>query len=229
MCWAGINRCPILTLEHIPASLPKLKSFIVTDNPLRNLRHFPKDVPNLEQLNLEGNQLVSLEGFPHELPKIKYLILENNSLTSLKYLPKITNRNSIIELKNNPLRSLCYLSHDNTFTHLITSYYDRGFDLSPRIEALIDEAGVFEKGEYFNMEVIDQVQNYYRKPTSELIRQYISDPELINQDELERIIWEANIEDRNAFESNFPADNVVIQKINKRLRIILPSGNSIFK
>jgi len=69
------------------------------------------------------------------------------------------------------------------------------------------------------VEIIDQIQDYYRKTTPELIRQYISNSDSISEDELKRIIWEANIEDRNALESNFPNDYVVIQKINRRLNL----------
>ena len=214
----------IQTLEHIPSSLPKLKSFYVTGCPLRSLRHFPKDVPNLEELFLNGNGLASLEGLPPEIPKLKKLNLIGNNLTSLKYLPQNININARIEIEHNPLRSLCYLNHNFTFVLMFRYKKIKGFELGSRFdefmnnflvtrESFNEETGEMELGEFVHMQVIEQLKEYYRKTTNELIQQYISNPESVSEDELERIIWEADIEGRNVLESNFPADNVVLQKI----------------
>nr|WP_147662592.1 hypothetical protein [Candidatus Prometheoarchaeum syntrophicum] len=236
----GIHNCLIQTLELIPSSLPKLKKFAVTGCPLRNLRGFPKYLPLLEDMALGVNLLVSLEGLPRELPNLKKLNLMGNNLTSLKYFPSKLKINTRIEIQNNPLRSLCYLNHDFTFCLMFQYKKYKGFDLGPRFDEFInrfltpyeridEDTGEMETGQFYNMEIIDQIMNYYKKTTTELIQQYISDPNSISDDELERIIWEANIEDRNALESNFPSENVVIQKINQRLKFNLLSGESIFK
>ncbi|MHA1767978.1 MAG: leucine-rich repeat domain-containing protein [Promethearchaeota archaeon] len=220
----GVQNNLIQTLEHIPSSLPKLKRFAVSNCLLRNLRHFPKDVPNLEELFLNGNGLASLEGLPPEIPKLKKLNLIDNNLTSLKYLPQNIDRNARIEIENNPLRSLCYLNHNFTFVLMFRYKKIKGFELGSRFdefmnnflvtrESFNEETGEMELGKFINMQVIEQLKEYYRKTTNELIQQYISNPESVSEDELERIIWEADIEGRNVLESNFPADNVVLQKI----------------
>lgn len=238
-----IRNCPIHTLEYIPSSLPRLKKFSISGCPLHNLRKFPKNVPNLEELNLGGNQIASLEGLPPELAKIKKIKLIGNNLTSLKYFPLKIDSIVRIEFDHNPLRSLCYLNNDLIskvmFRHKIFKQY-KGFDLGPRFEQFLtqylvpyervnEDTGEMEIGQMYHPQVIEQIQNYYRKTTTELIQQYISNSESISEDELERIIWEANIEDRNALESNFPSDNVALQKINHRLKFDLSSGGSIFK
>jgi hypothetical protein len=200
-------------------------------------------VPNLEELHLGGNQLTSLEGLPSEFLKIKKIILIGNNLASLKYFPTKINRYARVEFYYNPLRSLCYLNND-----LISNLMNRRkifkvykeFKLGPRFDKFLnqyqvpyertnEDTGEMESGVIYHPQVIEQIQNYYRKTTAELIHQYISDSESVSEDEIERIIWEANIQDRNALESNFPRDNVTLQKINERLKFDLPLGQSFFK
>jgi len=235
-----VSNCCIQTLKYIPSSLAKLKRFIITGCPLRNRRHFRKNVPLLEELTLFGNGLTSLEGLANEFPLLKKLNLKGNNLTSLKYFPELLPDNTKIEIINNPLRSLCYLNHDTTFRLMLRFRHYQGFDMGSRFDEFVSEylvpyerinenTGEMEIGQKFNLLVINQLQDYYRKTTTELIQQFISNPDSINEGELERIIWEANIQDRNALELNFPSDNVVIQKINKRLKFALHSGHFIFK
>ncbi|MHA1646500.1 MAG: leucine-rich repeat domain-containing protein [Promethearchaeota archaeon] len=239
----GVQNCLIHTLEYIPSSLPKLKKFSVKGCPLYNLRNFPKNIPNLEELHLGGNQLTSLEGLPSELPKIKKINLIGNNLASLKYFPQKINNYARIDFDHNLLRSLCYLNNDLLskviHRHKIFKQY-KEFDLGPRFEEFLtqylvpyetvnENTGETEIGQKYNMHIIEQIQNYYRKTTTELIQQYISDSESVSKDELERIIWEADVQDRNALEANFSSNNDMIQKITKRLKFDLPSGHSIFK
>jgi len=231
-----IYNCPIQTLDLIPPSLPKLIRFELITCNFQNLRIFPKNVPNLKKLSLGGNQLTSLEGLPQELPNLKKLDISGNSLISLKSLPKFDKPINLV-LTHNPLRSLCYLKHEFTLQQIYLHEFKRtGFNLNPRfiqllkdyvvpIEETIENPGVIG---YYDSNVLMKIKKYYEKTTIELVEQFISKPDSINEDELDRIIWEADLEDRKILESYLPKDNPILQKINQRLSVNLSSGLKIY-
>lgn len=234
----SIHNCPILTLENIPSSLPKLKKFAVVGCLLKNLRNFPTNVPNLKELSLGSNQLTSLKGLPQNLPHLKKLNVSGNELSSLKSLPKFIDKPINLGLTHNPLRSLCYLKHEFTLKQIYLHEFKRvGFNLNPRflqllkdycvpIEETVEDPGVIG---YYDSNVLTKIKKYYEKPTIELIEQFISKSESINEEELDRIIWEADLEDRKLLESHLPKDSPILQKINQRLSINLSSGLKIYK
>ncbi|QEE15752.1 hypothetical protein DSAG12_01579 [Promethearchaeum syntrophicum] len=58
---------------------------------------------------------------------------------------------------------------------------------------------------------------YYEKSPFLLAKQYCDDPLSLTDEEIERLIWEANASIREMLESNYPPDNEVVKKINDRL------------
>ncbi|WP_369019480.1 hypothetical protein DSAG12_04535 [Promethearchaeum syntrophicum] len=229
-----ITNCPLENLKYIPNSLPNLRGITITSCNLTNLNYFPKINPNLlERLNFHHNQLTSLKGLPPELPKLKDFNVNHNNLTSLKYLPKMTTKNIWIE--HNPLRTLFNVSED-LIKRFIDSTYQKTFALSPRGIQLINEYRVPFIDEFGNdaFEVHpnvlkNKIMKFYSKPISEIAEKYINHRNTITDDELDRLIWEADFEDRKFLEANLPNTDSILRKINKRLSIKLPSNLTLFK
>ncbi len=64
---------------------------------------------------------------------------------------------------------------------------------------------------------------YYRKTPKEHAKQYAENPTLLNLDEKERLIHEANHQNRSHLEEYLPPDDPVLMKISNRLKITLPN------
>ncbi len=230
----NITQCPLESLKNIPNFLPNLTFFAITSCNLINLNYFPKINSNLlERLWLNHNQITSLKGLPPELPKLKDFSLNSNNLTSLKYLPKMTTK--YIWVEKNPLRTLFNLSEE-LIERFIDSSYQESFDLSPRGIQLINEYRVpfideFGNGAFrvYPNVLKNKIMKFYSKPLPEIAEKYIKRPTLITEDELDRLIWEADLEDRKFLEANLPNTDSVLRKINKRLSIKLPSNLTLLK
>nr|WP_147663015.1 leucine-rich repeat domain-containing protein [Candidatus Prometheoarchaeum syntrophicum]QEE16134.1 Leucine Rich repeats (2 copies) [Candidatus Prometheoarchaeum syntrophicum] len=236
----SIRRCPLETLKYLPESLPNLNRFVVTSCNLSNLKHFPQNVPYLKEIWLHDNQITSLKGLPPNLPNIKKIHINNNNLTSLKYLPKFKNgRIPYINLQNNPLRTL--FNMNQTLLQKFLDYkYHTLFTLSPRGRQLIDEYRVpfidenDQEAFYIYPKVLKKISTFYSKPISEIAEKYIRSQihqEPISEDDLDRLIWEADLEDRKFLETNLPnpTKDPILNQINQRLTIPIPSNFTLFQ
>ncbi len=231
-----VAHCPLDSLKYIPNSLPNLKNFIITSCNLTNLNHFPEIVPDLKKILLHHNQITSLKGLPLDLPNLKDFNVNHNNLTSLKYLPKMNTKSIWIE--GNPLRTLFNLSEEQIKKFKNSSYLWKSFTLSPRGTQLINEYQISYVNEYgintirtYPKVLKNKIMKFYSKPISEIAEKYIKHPKTITEDELDRLIWEADLEDRKFLEANLPnlSTDLVLRKINQRLSIKLPSNLTLLK
>ncbi|MHA1857602.1 MAG: leucine-rich repeat domain-containing protein [Promethearchaeota archaeon] len=203
---------------------------------LSNLDFFPQNCPNLEYIWLDHNHLTSLKGLPPKLPKLISLNIINNNLTTLKDIPKIDIHD--IQFNENPLRTLFGLNGEEIKEIIYQSNLLEMFDLSPRGNLLIKEyrRPIISEGgiETFDIYpfVLKKIIKFYRKPIPQIAENYvkhIKHGEEFMDNELDRLIWEADYNVRKFLEANLPMNDPVLLKINQRLSIKLPSDFRILK
>ncbi|MHA1719360.1 MAG: hypothetical protein ACTSWX_00680, partial [Promethearchaeota archaeon] len=82
---------------------------------------------------------------------------------------------------------------------------------------------------YVPIEIRNEAKKFYQKSSHDLAQQYVSDRESLNEDEIERLVWEADLDDRKLLENNVSKNDPVIIEISKRLKIPLNSNFSLLK
>lgn len=129
-----------------------------------------------------------------------------------------------------PLRSLSNINFSTIHDYLITvadltnsgKYLLRPWDDHYRI---IDDEDMDDHERIIRDFV--PVSAYYSKSPSQLAIQFYDAQNSLTNEEIERLIWEVSLKERELLEANFPADNKIIQRINERLSIRLNSGSKI--
>ena len=71
--------------------------------------------------------------------------------------------------------------------------------------------------------------DYYRNIPMEFVQQYVENPDLLTDSEIERFGGEGGYKERQLLESNFSFDNPILKEISKRIMHQLSSGFSILK
>ncbi|QEE15797.1 leucine-rich repeat domain-containing protein [Promethearchaeum syntrophicum] len=240
-----VDSIPIKTLEGIPSILPNLTHLKIKNNPIKSLKYLPKSLPSVEKIEISGtditnlqfmpqhmpklkemilthNHLITLKGMPPNLPSLTNLNLRNNSLAHLKHLPKVGHIGCIINLKDNSIRTLHGL--DDRFLKQLL-HMAKNFNLCPQGLNLIKDLRL----RHITLEKVNEVKNFYTKSSHELAQQYVTNIKSLNDCEIDRLIWEADLTDRKLVENNVPPENLVLSAISQRLKIPFNSDFSLLK
>ena len=74
----------------------------------------------------------------------------------------------------------------------------------------------------------EELLEYYRRSPKQLALDYISDPNSLTKDELERLIYEIDKKDEKILENSLPVDDPVLNKILERDSLELSNGFKIY-
>ena len=74
----------------------------------------------------------------------------------------------------------------------------------------------------------EELLEYYRRSPKQLALDYISDPNSLTKDELERLIYEIDKKDEKILENSLPVDEPVLNKILERDSLELSNGFKIY-
>ncbi|QEE15434.2 hypothetical protein DSAG12_01259 [Promethearchaeum syntrophicum] len=219
-----IKHIPIKSLKNLPESLPNVEKIEISGTHITNLQYLPEDMPTLKELILARNNLTSLKGMPNELPKLLKIDISHNHLSHLKFLPNVAFSSCIIIRKNNPIRTLHGIN-DRFFKQFLSKAMPT-VNLCPKGLEIIKK---YNPSYYNLIEIVNEAKKFYKKSSHELAQQYVSNPQSLNEGEIERLIWEANFDDRKLLENVVSANDSVLQKISQRLEIPLNSDFSLLK
>ena len=73
----------------------------------------------------------------------------------------------------------------------------------------------------------DELREYYRKSPKQLAQEYISDPNSLTKDEIERLIHEAGKKEEELIESKLSIGDPILRKIIERDSHRLSNGSKI--
>lgn len=220
----NLKTIPIKSLKYLPESLPKVEKIKISGTNITNLQHLPNDTPNLKELILSHNNLTSLKGMPLILPSIQKIDVQNNYLMTAEFLPEKTGVNCISYFNNNQIRTLHGIN-DRFFKHFL-SKVSRCLNLCPKGMEIIEN---YNPPIYYPDEIVNEAKVFYKKSSHELAQQYISDLNPLNEGEIERLIWEADLTDRNLIQNNVSANDLILIEICRRFRIPLNSDFSLLR
>ena len=218
-----LRNIPIKFLKFFPESLPGVEKIEISHTNITNLHHIPQNMPKLKELILTHNDLTTLKGMPDNLPKLVKIDIRNNSLSNLKHLPNNPGYHCMIYYQNNIIRTLHGVN--STFIKDVCFKAVKRMQLCPTGNALINN--------YHDLcESPERIRNllfFYKKSSHELAQQYVSDSKSVNEGEIERLIWESNLDDRKLLENNVSPENLVLNQISQRLKIPLNLDFSLLK
>jgi len=205
----GINK-----LTTLPKGIGNLIALENLNLGINKLTTLPKGIGNLitlKILNLSQNQLTSLPGSIVNLIALENLDLSKNQLTSLpesiKYLKNIRH----LDLRDNPIKTLSNFSRYN----LLYSLLDPDF-LTHKGKRLYERKNFVE------------LLEYYSKTPENLAWEYISDPQSLTEEEMERFLHEAGRNEEKILENQLPIDDPMLKKLVEKDSVELSSGLKIF-
>lgn len=220
----AIRNVPIQSLNYLPESLPSVEKFTIFRTNITNLLHLPANMPELKELVLTHNDLITLKGIPNNLPNLVKLNIKHNHISHLKHLPNFGIKKYATLFIGNPIRSLHGI--DEQFLKRMLNRIHFQFKLlCPRgikIFKDLHPSNVSSK-------IINEAINFYKKSSHELAQQYVTDSKSLNEGEIERLIWEADLDDRKLLENNISPNDSVLTEISQRLKILLNSDYSLLK
>lgn len=253
-----ISNTSIQNLEYFPTDTPNLKEINLIRNKLVSLKGLPSRIPVLKRLNLSFNQLTSLEDLPFQFDDIKHQFGVKKRFPLIDYhnnpirtFAGIKYRRISENMYNFDFNYCKHFQLCPTFLKLFKKYLEIKAEYSTR-ESKYLEQDEYDSGlitslshEYDDVEMPTAedfkrypreisalkaaIIEYYRKTPMELAQQYVENPDLLTESELERLGWEGRYQERQLLESNFPPDNMVLKEISKRLTHQLSSGLKILK
>jgi len=201
-------------LTHLPESIGNLIALENFNLGINKLTTLPKGIGNLialKNLNLSQNQLTSLPGSIVDLISLENLDLSKNQLTlipeSIKYLKNVRH----LDLRDNPIKTLSNFSRNN----LKYSLLDPDF-LTHKGKRLYERRSFLE------------LLEYYSKTPENLAWEYISDPQSLTEEEMERFLHEAGRNEEKILENQLPINDPLLKKLVEKDSVELSSGLKIF-
>ena len=245
-----LTRCELISIPECIGNLKKLKVLDLSNNRLKKLPDTLTNLIHLSELDLKSNNLISLPDNIGNLTLLRKLFLNNNQLTSLpesfedlQKLRKFNLKNncftsvpkSLEKLKHlkefnitkNPLKTLSYLSK-KTFS-LLSSYIHTD-KLTPKGKRLFLEyhCCITPLDDSIDIDRKEILLDYYGKTTQTLALNYISDQNLLTEDEKERLIHEAREAEIKILENGLSVNDFVLKKIIERNFYGLSNGLKIY-
>jgi hypothetical protein len=205
----GLSVNQLTDLTELPDA-PLLEGLTLDQNRLKSLRGLRPQYPQLIFLGLNNNKLESLEHFPQVLPALEYLDLSSNSLTRLQGLPSSLPKLQYFHIGHNPLRTLSFVSLEEL--RIIQDHPSSSHGLA------LSDHGL----ELLKHGTPEALYEYYRKTPPELADELIQTGRLTQQEE-ERLIHEANWQERQVLEAHFPPDHPILRALQARNSMQIPT------
>ena len=169
----------------------------------------------MKYFNISHNNISS---FPAGFDKVNGLVdlnIEVNEFTNLRELSNSLKNIQTLNLIGNPLRTLSPISH-----LIVSPGISNGM-----VEIQIDPLDLTPFGlQLLRSQNFELLHQYYAISPQVLASRYANDPNSLNSEELDRLIYEATHIERQLLMGSCTSDDPVLKAINGRFEITLDNG-----